>query len=164
MKNYSNNDKFSLLLGPDNHTVELFGSAHISSYEQALSSITYINNALEPTGENRTVIFQVSDSVHSSNELVGTIFVRLEDDNPLILSCDPGIVDFIEGSGPINLAESLMLSDVDSNHEISSAIVLIENSEVGDAINLTPSGSFNVQTTTESILIVGVGNAAQYQV
>ena len=131
----------------------------------ALSAIIYMNDAPEPSRENRSVVFQVSDGVHSSNELTGTIYIRLVDDNPLVLSCGADVVGFTEGSSVVNLSQLLVLSDADSNHEVSMGRVFIENPEPGDAIGLVISGPLRVQLVNNTgVLIDGVGTAMQYQV
>lgn len=87
------------------------------------------------------------------------------DDNPLVLSCGADEVGFMEGSSGVNVSQLLVLSDADSNHEISMGRVYIENPEPGDAIGLVTSGSLRVQLVNNTgVTIDGVGTVMQYQV
>lgn len=82
-----------------------------------------------------------------------------------MLSCGTDVVGFTEGSSSVNLSALLVLSDADSNHEVSMGSVFIENPKPGDAIALVESGSLRVVLVSDTeVLVDGVGTVMQYQV
>lgn len=89
-------------------------------------------------------------------------------DNPLILTCDGQTNQFTEGSGDvIVIGPSVSVSDLDSDHVISGADVMIVNGFNGDTIGLSQSTVGELHATVvngTSLRIEGNGNAAEYQV
>ncbi len=150
------------------HTLTLSGDASISVYQQALSSVTYSNQADEPTYDViREVVFSVYDGAQYSNEVRGQISITLVDDQPLILMCGVGMATFIEGSAlPVELSPSLNLMDGDEDHVIVLANISVSNPQTGDSIQVTSSltGSLEVISNGQEIFISGDGSAAQYEV
>ena len=139
-------------------------------YQEALFAITYLNTADEPTKDPpRRVEMQVFDGRFFSNKAVGFVNISLVNDNRLMLLCGGGGLPMLtEGSTiPLPIASSLTVSDLDTNHMLSSAIVMLENAQVGDVIQLNESargGLTVVQTSGVSITVSGQAMAAQYQV
>ena len=138
-------------------------------YQEALFAITYLNTADEPTKDPpRRVEMQVFDGRFFSNKAVGFVSISLVNDNRLMLLCGGGLPMLTEGSTiPLPIASSLTVSDLDTNHMLSSAIVMLENAQVGDVIQLNESahgGLTVVQTSGVSITVSGQAMAAQYQV
>lgn len=148
------------------------GNATLAAYQQALASVIYFNGAIEPSREPvRLVQFQVFDGIFSSNTVTGSVNIILVDDNPLQLDCGAGVVNFTEGSGSsIALADSLTLSDLDSNHIVSGASVIITNEQEGDEILVDSSltGSISIEPSGGGsrtwVDLVGEAMAMQYQV
>ena len=142
----------------------------MATYELALSSLIYFNEAPEPTLDPaRVVEFQVFDGRSQSNLLVGFVDITLVDDNNLTLSCGAGLFSFTEGSAtPISLAESLSLSDLDADHAVSSASVVITNPQPGDevAVGTSISSFIQVQHSENQtrVDLTGRAMATQYQV
>ena len=138
-------------------------------YQQALSAITYINTANEPTRDPpRRVEMQVFDGQFFSNIATGFVSISLVDDNRLMLLCGGGLPTLTEGSTtPLPIATSLTVSDLDTDHMLSSATVTLENAQAGDEIqvNESTSGELTVeQSSGVLITISGQAMAAQYQV
>lgn len=145
------------------------GRGTIGTYQQAFASIVYFNGASEPTmNPVRQVQFQVFDGVFRSNVVTGFINVTLLNDNPLMLNCGAGMSSFIEDSEtPIPLAGFLTLSDLDSNHIVSAASVIITNPQEGDEIQVDSSlaGPIGIQQSGGTRLaLTGAATAMQYQV
>lgn len=129
----------------------------------------YFNGIEEPPSdsENRLVLFQVFDAVFSSNILTAEISFTLVDDNPLLLNCGAGVVGFVEGAEfPVSLTSSLTLSDLDSDHVISSASVAIGNPQEGDEISVNSSltSAISIQDNSNRIVLSGDAMDTDYQV
>ena len=153
----------------EGNLVTLTGRGSIPVYQQALSSVTYINQADEPNSDiQREIVFQVYDGQQASNEMRGYVNISLVNDNRLMLLCDAGLSTFVEGSdSPIYLVPSLSLIDRDLDHVVSTANVTIQNAQDGDRIQINSSGSGGLvieQSGGVSIIISGDGMAAQYEV
>ena len=151
------------------NTYQFFGRGSINVYEQVLSSIAYLNTASEPTREPpRRVSIRVFDGLLYSNPIVGLININLTNDNPLLLSCGVGVSAFVEGSGDsVYPATQLSLVDLDADHVVSTASILIQNAEEGDSIliNATLAGRLIVeQGVGATVNIAGEAMASQYQV
>ena len=150
------------------HSVTLTGRGSISVYQQALSSVTYINTADEPDSETvRDVTFRVFDGQLFSTEVTGQVSISLVNDQPPILLCGNGLIDFIEGSTtPTYLTPTLSLVDLDVDHVITSANISLLSPQAGDVIMINASlvGDLQVVRDGQTIIVSGEGMAAQYQV
>lgn len=146
------------------------GAGTLATYQQALASVEYFNGATEPSADMlRLVEFQVFDGVFLSNTAMGLVNISLVDDNPLLLSCSPGLLSFSEGSTePVSLASLLTLSDLDSDHVVLSVSVDIANAQEGDEI-MADSGvvaeSITIQQNgVDRVYLTGEARAMEYQV
>ena len=148
------------------------GSASAAVYEQLLAGVSYFNSADEPTRvPARRIAFEVFDGVFSSDVVTGLVNVTLVNDNPLVLSCGAGIVNFIEETlEPVSLTEMLRLSDSDTDHVITSAEVAITNPlnpQNGDVLSISndtlPSGVVIEQPSGSTLSISGLASAVEYQ-
>ena len=137
-------------------------------YQQALSSVTYINTADEPDSETvRDVTFRVFDGQLFSTEVTGQVSISLVNDQPPILLCGTGLINFIEGSTtPTYLTPTLSLVDLDVDHVITSANISLLSPQAGDVIMINASlvGVLEVVRDGQAIIVSGEGMAAQYQV
>ena len=150
-------------------SITLTGQTTVAVYQQALFAITYINTANEPTrNPPRRVEMQVFDGQFFSNIATGYINISLVNDNRLMLLCGGGLPMLTEGSTtPLPIASSLTVSDLDADHMLSSANVILENAQTGDEIQVNESVSGELiveQSSGVLIAISGQGMAAQYQV
>ena len=140
----------------------------MTAYEQVLTLVTYRNIAPEPHHSQRQLTFQMNDGQFASNVLQGAININLTDDNPLLLVCATGSDVFTEGANtPVNLTHGLTLTDLDLNHVVTAARVVIQNAQEGDRITVSSpsSGPLAVANMNDSVVqITGHGSAADYQV
>ena len=148
--------------------ITLNGPATAAVYQQALYAITYLNTADEPTKDPpRRVQLQVYDGRFFSNIATAYVNISLVNDNRLMLVCS-GMHTFIEEfPNPLPVASSLMILDLDADHVISTATVMLENAQTGDEIQVNESASQGLtveQTSGVSITMSGQAMAAQYQV
>lgn len=150
------------------HSLIFYGSANVSSYQQALSTITYQNNAPEPVPATRVITYTVFDGIHYSNTTSAYLTLDLVNDNVLTLSCGVENVIFVEGStDPVLVANQLSLVDFDEDHMITRATVELEAPQDGDELNIDHSIAplLEISNTTDHIIhISGVASDDQYQV
>lgn len=143
------------------------GPAPILTYQQILADVTYTNAAPEPTQGDRTLTFQVLDGAFASNILAGTISIGLINDNDLILTCGSQPRVFVEGfTLGTYITPGLLLSDLDIDHTITSARVILHVPQYGDKLNINESISTELSVTNNStaIEISGISTATEYQV
>ena len=135
------------------------------SYQQALRTVTYQNNATEPTHTNRQLTFQVFDELFSSNVLEGTITIALIDDNEFVLVCGSEPQVFTEGSSEaILISLGLSLTDLDADHSITGAEISITNPNNGDELNINTNSELAVAKESTVIYITGNAQSIEYQV
>ena len=77
--------------------LQFIGGASVQDYEALLLSLTYSNNASEPTPGNRTVTMIVSDGIQQDDTVV-IVIVILVDDNPVNIQADNPRLVFTEGN------------------------------------------------------------------
>ena len=150
-------------------SINITGPASAAVYQQALFSITYLNTADEPTKDPpRRVEMRVFDGMFYSNIATGFVNISLVDDNRLMITCPGGLPTFTEEApSPLLVADSLMISDRDTNQLVNSATVVLDNAQVGDeiAIDMRVAGGLTVnQTSGRSVMISGQATTSQYQV
>ena len=108
-------------------TLTLTGPATSADFQQVLSSLSYQNNAPEPSIGERILTFIVSDGEALSNPAISSITVVGFNDPPQ-LSLVPTGLPFVEGGAPIALVMPSTVSLVDSdNQTLTSLEVILEN-------------------------------------
>ncbi|XP_066301844.1 uncharacterized protein [Branchiostoma lanceolatum] len=118
---------------PDDATLRLSGPASLSTFQSALETLVYANNAEEPTPTTRHVFMYASDGLHNSSIASVTIEITLVNDPPVIdLNGDVTtgsdvIAVYTEGSGDMTFADSLSLTDNDNSLLAYANITLINN-------------------------------------
>ncbi|CAH1237833.1 Hypp5455 [Branchiostoma lanceolatum] len=118
---------------PDDATLRLSGPASLSTFQSALETLVYANNAEEPTPTTRHVYMYASDGLHNSSVASVTIEITLVNDPPVIdLNGDVTtgsdvIAVYTEGSGDMTFADSLSLTDNDNNLLAYANITLVNN-------------------------------------
>ena len=146
----------------------LNGSASVSSYQEALSRVTYINAAPEPLPGTRLVRFTVFDGVFHSDPATANISLNLTNDNFLTLNCGGEGVVFQEGSPErISVTSQLTVVDLDFDHMIYGGNVNIMNPQGGDYIFLDPSLAHHLYIdplSNTSLEISGTASDNIYQV
>ena len=106
--------------------LQLDGRATVQDYEAALLSLTYSNNASEPTPGNRTVRITVSDGIQQDVTVV-IVIVFLVDDNPLSIQAAAPQLLFTEGdvSLPIGTLSGVVLMDADRDPIVENLTVTL---------------------------------------
>lgn len=150
------------------HYLILSGSATVTAYQQALSTVGYINTASEPTPATRFIHYRVFDGIFTSNTATANLTLSLTNDHVLMLLCGVGTVTYVEGSpDSVPVASDLILVDLDEDHMIIGASAEIRAPLDGDELALDPSVTPLLevsQTTNTSIQITGAASDDYYQV
>ena len=134
-------------------TLYLSGPAHISEFQQTLSSLTYINLAEEPTLGERTLSLQADDGMLLSEVKYIQVAIELVNDIPVIDLNGPlspgrsSAVNYIEGLGEVLLAPNATLMDNDHLH-LQMFTVRIINAPDGPSEILTVTYGENTTNTS----------------
>jgi Notch-like protein len=149
------------------HVLVFHGRANVSAYQQALSTVTYINRASEPVPATRVITYRVFDGIHGSNIARANLTLSLINDNILRLQCGLENLTFIEESPqPILVASELTLVDLDEDHIITGVSVDIAVPQQGDELDLDHSVTPRLHISTlspTSIRISGMASDDYYQ-
>ena len=118
----------------------------IKQFEDLLSSLTYYNNALEPSDVVRIIEIIASDGVDESDVHVIEVSVLLINDNaPVYTDSDPVILEVFENSGIGALLHTVDTSDADKYSTIKYTLL---DSNNPFAINDT-SGTISLQASLD---------------
>lgn len=104
--------------------VRFDGQASVSQYESLLLSLTYTNNAEEPSPGNRSISITLSDGIQQDMTAV-IVIVVLTNDNILTLDAESFLLTFPEGSGAIAVGtlSGVMLMDDDNDAVIENLVI-----------------------------------------
>ena len=148
-----------------NGTLTLSGGANVSTYQTALDSIAYnFTSGGDPTGggshTSRTIDWTVNDGTLSSSTATSTLDIVHEP--PTITA--GGTATFTGGSDtPVALDSGLVLTDPDSNGDISSATVTIGGFITGDTLTVGTPGGIGVSFSNGTLTLSGIASTTAYQ-
>ncbi len=115
-------------------TLTLTGSATIANYVTALRSVAYKNKSENPSTVTRTVRFRVNDGDINSNIRSRNINVIAVNDAPVLSGIEATPLSYAEGSGPVYITSSIVVTDVDNANMTGATIQITENYEIGEDI------------------------------
>ena len=90
------------------------GTDTIANYELALRSVTYQNTSDDPDTSPRTFSVTVNDGEIDSLAATRSINITAENDNPIISTIEPGVLNYIEGDGKVAISNSVTRTDSDN--------------------------------------------------
>ncbi|MDN5205274.1 T9SS type A sorting domain-containing protein [Fulvivirgaceae bacterium BMA10] len=143
----------------------LTGTSSIGNYQTALRSVTYENASDNPSTLTRTIRFRANDGSVDSNDATRDVSITAENDAPAITTT-PTSLNYLEGSGSVQIDGGLTLTDPDSP-TIQSATVSISNNHVPaeDALGffdlLGITGSYN--SGTGVLTLTGPATVTNFQ-
>jgi len=132
---------------PGTGTLELSGVATIANYQSAIASISYENSSENPDTGIRKVVFEVRDTISTSNTIEVFIEVLPVNDPPEI-SGTPTSLQYTFGDGEVLIDDAISITDAD-HLMLSGATVKVSNnySEGEDIITFSNqngiSGTFD---------------------
>ena len=134
------------MFDPLTGSLVLSGNAPLADYATALANVAYVNNSDNPNTSARQITVSVFDGDLQSNSLVRDINIVAENDAPLITGLNSDPLIFSENDPATVVAQTISLSDTDSNFIDSASIEII--------------GGFNASEDqllfTDSALITGI--------
>jgi hypothetical protein len=148
-------------------TLTLSGTVACSDYGTALSSVTYINDSLNPNTSARTVVFQVTDSSGGalSNAPSTTITVSATGTAPTVSNVD-NVASYTENGSAVAVDSSISISDPDST-DLNRATVSITNNFASGQDVLSYGGAvpaISLQSYAGGVLtLTGTATLAQYE-
>ncbi|MBF0108595.1 MAG: tandem-95 repeat protein [Magnetococcales bacterium] len=159
----------------------LTGSATKEAYAAALKTVTFVHTGDNPTTDNRTISFVVSDGSASSTAVTSTVAMTAVNDVPVVtatasISVNEGIdavqntAMVIDGSITVKDAESDTITaatiTIGTNY-VNDEDVLIFPATLGniqaDTTNGSDSGYSGWNATSGTLKLTGSGTVAEYQ-
>jgi hypothetical protein len=121
----------------DSGILSISGDASISTYQQVLGRVEYINRLEEPLAEPRIVSVTVFDGAFESPPAQLTIEIDLINDQLPVLEPNVSSALFFERnptSPPVRVAENITISDPDSGMfpVVSLEVVLVDPQDIGE--------------------------------
>ena len=136
-----------------NYSIQIIGPGTVEQFLNVLLSLQYANTANEPSPDNRTIVFEVSDNVNVVKRFT-TIYISFINDPPVIdLNGEDLGVDFqttfIEGGLAVPVFSVLDISDDGS--AIQELRIAVSTFEIGTLIGINVS-FYTEQTMTYTSL------------
>ena len=132
----------------------LSGTASVADYQTALRSVTYFNASEKPSGDTRTISFQVDDGALLSNIATSNVAVTPIDDGPSIIANSQVNYSTQNGSGEVAFINGFRFEDADSGND--TVTVTINTNNDGDALNvLAGSGVTTAGAGTSVLTLTG---------
>ena len=124
--------------------LSLSGYSDIATWQSALRNITYENLSDNPSTATRTLTFEITDGLSTSNLLVRDIAISPVNDQPAVTSLnDPSApLAYTEGDFAVMVDDQIQINDPDDVN-IEGATITLMNYEVGEDI-LEFNDSFGV--------------------
>jgi VCBS repeat-containing protein len=128
----------------------LSGTASLANYQAALRSVTYFNASENPSGDTRTISFQVDDGALLSNIATSSVAVAPMEDGPSIIANSQVNYSTQNSNGEVAFINGFRFEDADSGS--SSVTVTINTNITGDALNALTGNGVTVAGAGSSIL------------
>jgi len=151
-------------------TLTLTGSSSVSNYRTALRSVAFSSTGVAVNTNTRTLTITATDDAATpatSIALTRDVNVTVTNAAP-VLSGFSGAQVFVQGSGSLNFASGLTVTDSDSA-KLSSAVVTFSNWQVGDRLEFLNSFALqhtftqDLNTHTAQLTLVGLASVSAYQ-
>ncbi len=128
---------------PATGTLSLTGTSSKANYNTALRSVTYQNTSENPSTAARTVTFMVNDGDINSNPRTRNINVTAVNDAPVLSGIETIPLSYTEGSPPVIITSSIVVTDVDNNNMVSATVHITGNYDNQEDI-LTFTNIYNI--------------------
>jgi hypothetical protein len=145
----------------------LNGSATLANYQIALRNVSYENtNTDDPYDLTRTVTFSVNDGNANSNIQSRNIYITASNDAPVLSDIETIPLAYTEGSPPVIITSSIVVTDVDNNNMVNAQIELTENYENTEDV-LIFTNIYNITSSWNSgqgrLSLSGIDTKEHYQ-
>jgi hypothetical protein len=147
-------------------SLALHGTASLANYQAALRSVRYSNSSSNPSTLTRTVSFIVNDGDFNSNTVNRQINITAISNAPVLSAIESSALSFAEGSAPVIISKSIVVTDPDNANLVSAIVRFANNYRRGEDVLAFSNqngilGSWNSLTGTLSL--TGTSSKANYQ-
>ncbi len=146
-------------------TLLLTGTNSLSSFEDAIRSVTYRNLSDNPDTAPREITFTVNNDLASAPES-RVIHIDAINDAPLITAIETSPLTYTENSSAVPLSSTIQTNDLDTTH-LTGATITIVGSSTGNEDSLIYNGPSSIaasyEPTTSTLTLSGNESIAVYQ-
>ena len=146
-------------------TLTLTGSASVTDYQAALTTVVYNNTSDNPSVLTRTVSFEINDGDLNSNIVNRDIDFTAVNDAPVLSGIETAPASYTENDAPLVITGSTAVSDVDDTNIESAVVSISSNFSADDVLGFTDqngiSGNYNAANGILSL--TGSASLADYQ-
>ena len=139
--------------------------ASLLAFQTYLQSLYFTNIMEEPILADRIVTLFVSDGYNISSNVIVTVSIQQDNDNPPVITLPYPSFDYIEGSGMVDLfpIEAAVITDLDESLDLYNLTVSILGANNTESLHTTYSGfGLNVTSSDHFILFSGPASLAMF--
>ena len=139
--------------------------ASLLAFQNYLQSLYFTNIMEEPILADRIVTLFVSDGYNVSSNVIVTVSIQQDNDNPPVITLPYSSIDYNEGSGIVDLfpIEAAVITDLDESLNLSTLTVSLSGANNTESLHTTYSGSdLNVTSSIHSILFSGPASLVMF--
>ena len=147
-------------------TLTVTGSDTVANYQKALRAVKYRNTSVNPNTAVRTVSFQVSDGVVTSNTMMRGLTVNAVNDPSVLSGIETTTLAYVAGSPAAEITSSTAVTDVDSNLLTGATIRIASGYRKGqDSLMFDGLGAITGtwNPATGILSLTGIDTPAAYQ-
>ncbi len=141
-----------------NGVLTLTGSASLANYQTALDSVTFSTTSTNQAA--RTVSWQASDGVNSSNTVTSTIDIA---STPPVLAGAGNTVNYTLGGTAQTVDAALTVADTSSTTLAGATVSISGGLQSGDALNFTNQNGITGSYASGVLSLSGSASLATYQ-
>jgi hypothetical protein len=144
----------------------LTGNATLATYITALRNVGYRNTSDNPSSLVRKVTFRVFDGDSLSNAVSRSIIVVPVNDVPVLAGIEQTPITYSEGSGAVQVTQTITVSDRDNTNLSTATIAIITGYQSNqDVLSCSPIGGITIGWDPVNGILTLTGNVsvAMYQ-
>ncbi|MBN1159570.1 MAG: cadherin-like domain-containing protein [Bacteroidales bacterium] len=144
----------------------LTGSSSKANYEKALRNVKYENTSDTPNTSSRMITFRVNDGNTNSNPQQRAISINAVNNPPVLSEPVSATVSYTENADPVQITNSITVSDADNVNLSSATIVISGNYQNGqDVLSFTNANGIlgNWVPGSGTMNLTGTSSVENYQ-
>ena len=148
-----------------NYILTLNGDLPLPAFEAVLRTITYDNQADEPQGTTRQVMFTVSDPPEPDVTALASITIEYVNDPP-ILNLNFSTAEYREGDGAVRILQGAQITDSDNTTLVSLSVSFSALDGPSEILSVDTTGT-NIQASydlaTNTLSLQGFDSLQNYE-
>ncbi|MBN2481446.1 MAG: cadherin-like domain-containing protein [Bacteroidales bacterium] len=147
-------------------TMTLSGSSSKANYQTALRNVKYENTSVTPNTSSRMITFRVNDGNVNSNNQQRAISINAVNNPPVLVEPVSSTVSYTENADPVQITNSITVSDADNTTLSSASVVITGNYQNGqDLLSFTNDNGItgNWIPATGTMSLMGTSSVANYE-